>query len=502
MKKIFLLAVLVLAATIAHNANAITGDVNGDGFVTSADVTAIYDILLGTNDTFHATADVNGDGYVTSADVTAVYDILLNGEDPGPDIQDFNVNVEYGTSNGGATVTVAKNIKDKITVTVNGGHVNIVAAPSLQDSVIYNLTGTTDNGSFYMDGDYKCIVNITDLFITNPDSAAINIDNSKRIDINLSGNSNLVDGSGGPQKACFFINGHAVIDGSGILNITGNGKHGYFSDEYTVIKNGQINVQNAQGDAFHINQYFQMDGGTVNLNTTVGDGIDVGCTKDATDTNNGQIIINGGTLTVSVYGDAVKGIKCESIMTVNGGYITSNTHGNAIYDADKADISSCAAIKCDSTFNMTSGTVSLSSTGMGGKGLNTDGSINISGGTFFAVTTGAVYEYSSTLDSKAGGMKADGTITLSGGTVLVAASSDDAKAFNGKCGFFTNGGYILGIGGKSSTVSSGYTQKYKYYRNQVITGGSTVTYDGVSMDIPSYYNNSNAMVTVSSPEIQ
>ena len=55
----------------------ITGDVNGDGYVTSADVTAIYDVMLGTDDTFQSTADVNGDGYVTSADVTAVYDILL-----------------------------------------------------------------------------------------------------------------------------------------------------------------------------------------------------------------------------------------------------------------------------------------------------------------------------------------------------------------------------------------------------------------------------------------
>ena len=55
----------------------VPGDVNGDGFVTSADVTAIYDVLLGTDMTFEATADVNGDGYVTSADVTAVYDILL-----------------------------------------------------------------------------------------------------------------------------------------------------------------------------------------------------------------------------------------------------------------------------------------------------------------------------------------------------------------------------------------------------------------------------------------
>ncbi len=55
----------------------LVGDVNGDGFVTSADVTAIYDVLLGIDTTFGATADVNNDGFVTSADVTAVYDILL-----------------------------------------------------------------------------------------------------------------------------------------------------------------------------------------------------------------------------------------------------------------------------------------------------------------------------------------------------------------------------------------------------------------------------------------
>ena len=54
------------------------GDVNGDGSVTIADVTALIDILLsGVN--APAGADVNGDNAVTIADVTALIDMLLAG---------------------------------------------------------------------------------------------------------------------------------------------------------------------------------------------------------------------------------------------------------------------------------------------------------------------------------------------------------------------------------------------------------------------------------------
>ena len=59
------------------SSQSVTGDVNGDGFVTSADVTAVYDVILGIDNTFESAGDVNGDGFVTSADVTAIYDILL-----------------------------------------------------------------------------------------------------------------------------------------------------------------------------------------------------------------------------------------------------------------------------------------------------------------------------------------------------------------------------------------------------------------------------------------
>ena len=59
---------------------SVYGDVNGDGSVTSADVTAVYNVLLGVNYEFAGSADVNGDGAVTSTDITIIYNILLGVE--------------------------------------------------------------------------------------------------------------------------------------------------------------------------------------------------------------------------------------------------------------------------------------------------------------------------------------------------------------------------------------------------------------------------------------
>lgn len=57
--------------------SSVPGDVNGDGTVTAADITALYDYLL-NNDTTHVVyGDQSGDGIITAADITAVYTILL-----------------------------------------------------------------------------------------------------------------------------------------------------------------------------------------------------------------------------------------------------------------------------------------------------------------------------------------------------------------------------------------------------------------------------------------
>ena len=55
----------------------VPGDVNGDGIVSGADVTALYNVLL-DDAVVAGNADVNGDGVVSGADVTALYNILLN----------------------------------------------------------------------------------------------------------------------------------------------------------------------------------------------------------------------------------------------------------------------------------------------------------------------------------------------------------------------------------------------------------------------------------------
>ena len=59
------------------NASVITGDVDGDGYVTTVDITAIYNYLLNGDETYLSTSDVDGDGFITTTDITVIYNILL-----------------------------------------------------------------------------------------------------------------------------------------------------------------------------------------------------------------------------------------------------------------------------------------------------------------------------------------------------------------------------------------------------------------------------------------
>ena len=57
--------------------DVVPGDVNGDGRVTSVDVTALYNYLLNGDDSNLVNGDQDSDGSITSVDITVIYNILL-----------------------------------------------------------------------------------------------------------------------------------------------------------------------------------------------------------------------------------------------------------------------------------------------------------------------------------------------------------------------------------------------------------------------------------------
>ncbi len=106
------------------------------------------------------------------------------------DVADNSVSVTY---NGSAAVTVAGNCMSHLDVTVNGSAVSIVQDETVDTEISYLLSGASDNGSFYMDGHYKATVVFDNLSLICADSAAVNIENGKRIAIQLVGESTLKD---------------------------------------------------------------------------------------------------------------------------------------------------------------------------------------------------------------------------------------------------------------------------------------------------------------------
>lgn len=80
--------------TVTGSSSVMLGDVNGDGAVNIADVTALIDLLLNGTSNNNAAADMNQDGSINIADVTALIDYLLNsGAKRGDVNNDGKVNI-------------------------------------------------------------------------------------------------------------------------------------------------------------------------------------------------------------------------------------------------------------------------------------------------------------------------------------------------------------------------------------------------------------------------
>lgn len=312
----------------------------------------------------------------------------------------------------GETATVDLGHAPDVVATTDGAHVSIVST-NTKSELEFVLQGESSQGSLTYTGSLKCKFYLNGLNLTSDRGAAIDIQCGKRVDLILvSGTDNyLTDAAGGTQKAALYCKGHLEVEGSGSLTVKGNTKHAIASKEYMQLKKstGSITVTGAVSDAMHVGQYFLMSGGSLNLTGQGGDGLQVevvtlsdDVTPDPDKEDNGQMYIKGGTITIEAAADDVKGIKVPGNLTVSGGTFQLVASGNGskgisvagnmlvneddnttlmriratggMYeDPETEEESRCMGIKVTGNLTVNAGTIQVSNTGSGSRGIKIDG---------------------------------------------------------------------------------------------------------------------------------
>ncbi|MBQ7533085.1 MAG: carbohydrate-binding domain-containing protein [Bacteroidales bacterium] len=418
--------------------------------------------------------------------------------------------VEIGYNGSTATITVAGNVAQYLTITQEDAHISIAQSDDLAQEITYTLSGTSSDGEFYMSGSYKATIELNGLTLTNVtpvySGAAVHIQNGKRINVKvINGTTNtLIDAESGSQKGCLYVKGHAEFKQNGTLNIIGNVKHGIKAGEYISVKNATINVTSAVGDGISCNEYFLMESGTINISGTGDDGLQcdldgdtsTGMTTNHEDEDSGNIYIEGGTITINCTALAAKGIKSEGDIYISEEpVINVTTSGNGTWDEDDLEAKAACGISADGNIDISGGIITLTSTGSGGKGMKCDDVMTISGGDITVVTSGGLYyndgtnEYlnytgntdqiSNSYYSSPKGVKAglkdtsgstttySGGMTVSGGSISVTTSGNNAEGIESKNYLNISGGEIYvnayddGINsGQDLTITDGYVYSH------------------------------------------
>ncbi len=476
------------------NDESYTYDVNNDGTVDISDVTQVigriaYLTQLSTaagvqtlnvrvgNINYQFPADKTGDmNYADGKTVTimgktftlADIDAMTVDETA---VKDNSVDISYnGTA---ATVSVAGNVAQYVTPTVSGGHVSIAQSNTADvdgDEITYTLSGTTADGEFALAGSYKCTVALAGLTMTNPSGAAINISNKKRIQISAKNGTvnSLTDGANGSQKACIYSKGQIQLQGKGALTVNGKTAHAIKSGDYVAVKNLTLNVESAVKDGISCNKYFLMESGTVSISGVGDDGIQVefesddavtGQTDNHEDENSGNAYIDNGTLSITTTATGTKGLKADSTAIVNGGTLTFKCSGGV--DTSGATDPSYVAAVSAGKFVQNGGTITATVTGTAGRGIKAY-DIETNGGELTIVNSAAPTTIANDVKS-AKGLKGL-NIALNAGTISITMSGNASKAIS--CGDGTKstsgggGGWGGGMGGgtKWTDVTGSYTQ--------------------------------------------
>lgn len=382
--------------------------------------------------------DYSADGYTISSQES----------DSDSDVVSVINNISIAYSDAGVTVSG----DESGMVSVSGGDVTITSLS--YDSLVVEVSGSTSDGSLliYRQDPRRFRLRLNGASITNNDGPAINNQCKRKMYLEVvDGTVNtLVDGvtyaeQTFDQKGTLFSEGMIEFSGNGSLDITGNHSNAIACDDYITIPDG-ITI-------------------TTHTPATGSNGI-----KAKT-----GLYVNGGTLSIDVSSAGGRGIRNNGATEINGGVIIITNSGTCIKEIENGieDVSSAAGIKCDSTFTMSGGVLTINCTGDGAKGINNDQNIEISGGSIDIKTSGDCFE--TTLNgvkdtTSAACIKGDMKFTMTGGTVKLNSSGDGGKGINCDQDVAVSGGSLT-----AKTTGTNEVSKPKAVKSStaiIVSGGS------------------------------
>lgn len=264
---------------------------------------------------------------------------------------------------------------------IDGTDVSITAAGT------YVFSGDCDNGSITVKkGVTGVTIVLNGLTLTNDDSAAITLNKTAEASlIAAAGTTNTVADTEGPsdENAAVKVKSGAAltIGGMGTLTVDGNAKNGIkgAADAVITVAEGKLNI-NAANDGLSCDDELNITGGTLSI-TAGGDAVKASpdAGENPDTTSLGNVTISGGTLTLSAAED---GIQADGDLTISGGTFhvkTNGGHTTALTD----DAASCKGFKAGKTLTVTGGTLTVDSAD---DALHAGTDVTISGGTLTLAT--------------------------------------------------------------------------------------------------------------------
>lgn len=266
---------------------------------------------------------------------------------------------------------------------IDGTDVSITAAGT------YVFSGDCDNGSITVKkGVTGVTIVLNGLTLTNDDSAAITLNKTAEASlIAAAGTTNTVadtEGSNDENAAVKVKSGASLsIGGTGTLTVDGNAKNGIKGAADAVITVAEVKLNiNAANDGLSCDDELNITGGTLSI-TAGGDAVkaspDTGDTENPDTTSLGNVTISGGTLTLNATED---GIQADGDLTISGGTFhvkTNGGHTTALTD----DSASCKGFKAGKTLTVTGGTLTVDSAD---DALHANADVSITGGTLTLAT--------------------------------------------------------------------------------------------------------------------